>query len=291
MGISERYSIERKLGNQRRRKFGSVYLGRIKATGAPCIIKTIAINEQTKHLCERLRHEATFHFSFPGLPTILDVFESETELFVVKAFVDGLSIDDHWNKLKKKERHTFLEHFIERLIPILDHLDANQIVHCDLKPSNFLIDKEHQIHLIDFGLALRRTEINDRGILFPLGFAAPELILNRLHLVDRRTDYFALGVMIWKLYSNRLPLTHPNPSIFTNLQLTQALPESPEISRKIHVLLVKLSAKHNFRLPPNQLPKQEMDELLKDGMNRRYDSLTTFLTDLKGAKPRSWFRK
>jgi len=290
MGFSERYLIERKLGNQRRRKFGAVYLGRIKETGEQCVIKSIEKTEATKHLCERLRHEATFHFSFEGLPKILDVFESDNELFVVRSFVEGTPIDEAWKQLKKKERHAFLEDLVEQLISILDHLDSLQIVHCDLKPSNLLLDKNQKLHLIDFGLALRRDENNDRGILFPLGFAAPELILNRLHLVDRRTDYFALGILLWKLYSDRLPLTHPNPSVFTNLQLTQALPESPEISTKIHVLLAKLSAKHNFRLPPNQLPINEVDDLLKEGMNLRYDDLNAFLRDFKAAKRTSWFR-
>ncbi|MFN5845526.1 MAG: protein kinase domain-containing protein, partial [Flavobacteriia bacterium] len=142
------------------------------------------------------------------------------------------------------------------------------------------------VSLIDFGLALRTFEPNKRSTLFPLGFAAPELILNRLDLVDQRTDLYALGIVIWRLYDGKLPLTHPNPSVFTNLQLTHPLPESDKLPKGLHNLLQKLSAKHQFKTAPNLMDNQAVLAGLKEGMDQRYSELSVFIEEFRSLPKR-----
>ncbi len=296
MEISERFVLLKRLGSQRNRKFGEVFLAIEKLTAQQVVLKTIAATEDNEHIMERLRAEARFTFDFPGLPKTIQYEESGTEIFLIRSFHAGVPLDVYWSKLKRRRRLPFLVDFVGKLIPIFNHLAAAGIAHCDIKPSNILISPNNltgfDLHLLDFGLALRRdeTEINRaRKLLFPLGFAAPELLLNRLELVDQRTDIFALGIVIWKLYAEKLPLTHPNPSVFTNLQLTHPLPEHSEISRRLQRILAKMCAKHSFNLPPNQLAYEDVNAHLLHAMEQRYHSLEEVHRDLKAINRRRWW--
>lgn len=287
MEIHEKYKIIKPLGNQKIRKFGEVFLVKQKNGENEAVMKVANRSNVSPLVYEQLKSEATFSFDHPALPNILETQETENEFFLITEFKPGISLTEFWLKLKKKERILFLISFLEKFDKVYEELRIRNIVHCDIKPSNILIDgslESFDIYLLDFGLAVKKDDIPDRKLVFPLGFAAPELILNELELIDERTDIFALGVTIWRIYAKKLPLTHPNPSIFTNLQLTHPLPEHDEIPRKIYSILNKMSWKHQFNRPPNQLSTEERTEKLTEGMKGRYDHFHEVIEDLEKVK-------
>ena len=146
------------------------------------------------------------------------------------------------------------------------------------------------MHLIDFGLALNTNSFKNRKLVFPLGFAAPELILNQLHIVDPSTDIYALGILIWRLYVGELPLKHANPSIFTNLQLTHPLPSHTKIRKELFTILSKMCVKYNFKMPPNIMPKEEVLKCLNLAQKERYQGLGQVLEDLEKIRiKKTWF--
>lgn len=291
MEISERYRIDKPLGKKRNGKFGKVFLVTDKAFGRKGVMKAIRKDRDSEHLVARLKYEAKYNFDHKGLPQILDTYESDTEFIVIRNYAEGKPLDEAWNAINKRDRHQFLVHVLKELSVILEYLETEFIVHCDIKPGNILVTDAGEVSLIDFGLALRKDAIDQRNILFPLGYAAPELLLNRLHLVDKRTDYFAIGILIWRLYAGKLPLAHPNPSVFTNLQLTHPLPDSTDVPTNVQPLIEKLSAKYPFGLPPNRMQLDDVDKCLVEGMNRRYSDFKVFLKEFSQAKPSSWFKK
>lgn len=289
---SEKYRIVHRLVNEQRRKFGDVFLVKDKETDELGTMKIIA--KSTNDLQEvRLRAEANFTFDHPQLPKTLYTFESETELVVVKNHLPGIPLNDFMKGVKSKHKPTLLLHLLEQLKPVFDELNRQHIVHLDIKPSNIIVNgtpEQFEVYLIDFGMAMRTNELDQRGTLFPLGYAAPELLLNRLHLADHRTDLFALGIVLWQSFTGKLPLLHPNPSITTNLQLTHPLPDHDDIPKGYLSILKRLSAKHSFGIPPNQLPSETMDAYLKEAMDQRYAQLEPVIADWKAAlKKKRWF--
>jgi len=287
--LSNKYKILSKLGNQVNSKFGEVFLIENRITGAKAVMKALMRTGSNQAAQERLKHEATFSFDLPGLPATIDLIETKNEIILIKSFHPGIPLDEFWFSIAKNERKEYLLKILEGLCKIFEHLAKLNIVHCDIKPGNILVDFKSGtlvVSLIDFGLALRTFEPNKRSTLFPLGFAAPELILNRLDLVDQRTDLYALGIVIWRLYDGKLPLTHPNPSVFTNLQLTHPLPESDKLPKGHHNLLQKLSAKHQFKTAPNLMDNQAVLAGLKEGMDQRYSELSVFIEEFRSLPKR-----
>ena len=232
---------------------------------------------------ERLRKEAAFSFIVDGLPETLDFFESESEILLFKSFQHGITLSDYLEQFRSKEKALELFKVLEKLEPILEYIHQNNIYHLDIKPGNLIIDSSTDLHvsLIDFGLAINKNEPDTRKTLFPLGFAAPELLLNHLELVDQRTDFFALGITCWTCLQGRMPLIDPNPSITTNLQLTYPLPNLDTKYKNLSPVLQKLAAKHQFTIPPNKLSPEEQKAALLKGMNKRYATYSEFLSDFE----------
>lgn len=293
MELHEKYKIIAPLGDQKVRKFGSVFLVEDKITGKKAVLKAVNKNAVKPLVAKQLRNEATFNFSSPSLPQVIDFIETETELLLVTEFKQGAPIGKFWKELKRKERIPFLYEFLSEFEKVYTELRKLNITHCDIKPSNILIERRDDklnISLIDFGLALRRNEIDQRDLVFPLGFAAPELLLNELDLIDERSDIFAMGILIWRLYTNELPLTHPNPSIFTNLQLTHPLPEHSSVPKRVFKILAKMCRKHQFKLPPNKLPAEERKVFLQEGMKQRFNRFHEIVLEFEELKNKnSWW--
>lgn len=293
MSISDLYSITESLSNQASGRFGKLYKGVSKRNGDPVLIKALSKNQVDNSAVERLRNEAQFSFSSERLPVILDYYESETESILVRNFVKGTTLDRHWEQLRRKEKKDFLLHLIHEMEQIFDALGDKNVVHCDLRPGNLIVDDspERRIHLIDFGLAIDRGEPEKRKMIFPLGYAAPELLLNFLELVDGRTDQYALGIIIWRLYAGTLPLVHPNPSIFTNLQLTHAIPDHSALPKGVYPILQKMTKKYQFQIPPNQMNKEDVSNLLTNAIEGRYAEFSEIKAAFSGLPKKCFYQK
>ena len=293
MELSDQYRIVNLLGNQSIRKFGKVYLVERRTDGKQLVMKRIQLDVTEAHLMERARREASFTFQLAGLPLIVDQIQKETEFALIKAYAPGIPLDEYWLSIPKKQRISELIRILQELEPLFNALKENGIVHCDIKPSNILINKINdniEVQLIDFGLAIRQNEENRFKLLFPLGFASPELLLNRLNCVDHSSDLFALGITIWKLFVGQLPLIHPNPSIFTNLQLTYPLPDHSNLPKGLYPILQKMCYKHQFKTAPNRMNTNDVDALLFEANRNRYQRLNDVIQDLEQIpQKKSWW--
>jgi len=94
----------------------------------------------------------------------------------------------------------------------LDALHRQHVVHLDVKPSNLMWRKPGEIVLIDFGLSrhLQLPDLLDEEFRLPYGTApymAPEQVLGRRD--DRRSDLFALGVLMYFFVTGHRPFGDP----------------------------------------------------------------------------------
>lgn len=287
--LSQQFELIRPLGQQKKRKFSSVFLMNEIATGKPVVLKIANHSEHGNLAVERLRQEGRFQFKHPQLPNLLYTMCNEDEVALIFTYFSGVPLNEFEVPKKYADRFQWMLSFLRQINSPLKEIHDAGIVHLDLKPSNFLISDDHSAQIIDFGMAHRLNKSWNRNTLFSLGYSAPELILNEVDCLNYKTDYFTLGVLCYWLLERRIPLTHPNPSIMTNLQLVHPLPEGQLISSSTLKVLNKMCSKVAFQRPPNQLNRQELQTALQTAIANRYDSLDEFIEELeKSFAKKNW---
>lgn len=281
--VSELFEDISPLGNQFKRSFLPVFLAKSKQSGKYHVLKWISKPITDSKHSFALMNESKFSFHANGLPTGVRLLEDEKTILFIRDYLPGVPLDQFWKTVRFKNRLVTIKAICKALQPILCSLEQENIVHCDLKPSNILVHHENgsfTLQLIDFGLAINTKHIIDRSVLFPLGYAAPELILNRLDLVDNRTDIFSVGILIWRLLSGELPLKHPNPSIYTNLQLNHPLPHHSSIPKDWLIFLQKATKKPQFRNAPRYLSGDEIRLELEISKKERFAHFDELLLEM-----------
>ena len=119
-------------------------------------------------------------------------------------YVDGPTLKHEIEKAPMK-----LERAIEITVQVAKGLHAAHsvdIVHRDVKSANIMLNPEGQVKIMDFGLAktAHSTQLTKTGsTLGTFTFMSPEQA--RGDAVDRRTDIWSLGVVLYELVTGRLP--------------------------------------------------------------------------------------
>lgn len=138
------------------------------------------------------------------------------------------------------------------------------IVHRDVSPQNVMISDAGAVKLIDFGVAKAsgRLEVtNAKLIKGKLRYMSPEQAGGKA--LDRRTDLFALGVVIWEMLTRkRFSMSDGDVDLFTRLLDPRATPPSdyrPEVSPELDAVVLETLSKSPSARPATGL---ELAELL-----------------------------
>ena len=182
-------------------------------------------------------------------PHVVRTFEygdsNKGEHYLVMEYVDGVSLQyiRETRSARTAQRVELLAQAAEGLAAV----HAAGFIHHDINPRNFLVDREQQVKLIDFGLTVPNTPAfcrpgNRTGTL---QYMAPELL--RREPIDERIDIFAFGVLAFELLTDRLPYDASNTSTMM-LQRINAEPldpakVKPKLSEEICEILRKLTSR------------------------------------------------
>ena len=99
-----------------------------------------------------------------------------------------------------------------RVCEAMHHAHERGVIHRDLKPANVLVAEDGWPKILDFGIA-RATGLDVQSgvhtshgqIIGTLAFMSPEQLRGAVADVDRRSDVYAMGVLLFRLIAGRLP--------------------------------------------------------------------------------------
>src|SRR5213080_1094205 len=156
----------------------------------------------------------------PNIAHIYEIGESNGMNFIAMEFIDGHTFGEVIQSepdLRKLVR--YLQHVVEGL----SKAHAAGIVHRDLKPDNIMVTRDGHVKILDFGIAKlieaqtlsgTSSEIDTAiipkhsqpgTVLGTVGYMSPEQAQGRTKDIDRRSDIFSFGCILFEAATGHKP--------------------------------------------------------------------------------------
>src|SRR4051812_31883833 len=207
-----RYNLERTLGKG---AMGVVYEGLDPRLGRRVAIKTILkshLDEDTaKDYSMRFVREAqaVARLNHPHIVQVHDFGEEAEIAYLVMEFIRGKELKTFFDA---KERFDLKEvvRIMGELCDALDFAHTAGVIHRDIKPGNVMLDGQMRTKLTDFGVArvqdATRSYATEAGTMVGTpAYMSPEQIAGGA--IDRRSDVFSAGVILYQFLTGRMPFT------------------------------------------------------------------------------------
>ncbi len=186
--------------------------------------KNVAIKRILPSLTQNEKFVAMFldeaklslYLQHANIVQVFDIGVTDSSYFLVMEFVDGCNLKALIERVKQKTQRIEIPpaiYIINECCKALNyahHLenpeshDPLNIVHRDVSPPNILLSKMGEVKLVDFGLAKANSQIEstDPGVVKgKFSYLSPEAASGLD--VDHRADIFALGIILWEMFTGR----------------------------------------------------------------------------------------
>lgn len=161
-------------------------------------------------------YEAMTRLNHPGIVRVLHYGNHQGHPWMTMELVRGTPAQNHVKRYGPPSHPGRIEEVIRigwHLALALGYIHDRGLIHRDIKSANVLVLPDERVKVIDFGTAyvvdaLERITLDDEFV-GTFGYAAPEQI--RGDPVDRRTDLYAMGVLLYRLLSGKRPFDDDDP--------------------------------------------------------------------------------
>lgn len=136
------------------------------------------------------------------------VKRTDYQYFVYEYF-NGMTlydfITDNYDDITEKD----IKDIFIKIVNAVKFLHSQNIIHCDLKLDNILIDNENNIKIIDFDLSkICEDEYISNGIFGTMQYIAPESY--DLCIYSKKSDVWGLGIILYTLITKKFPYHDEN---------------------------------------------------------------------------------
>lgn len=202
--LRDRYRAQSVLGQG---GFGKTYRAIDEQKQSLCVIKQFLPQSQTLDTRDRFRQEAqkiATLGSHPQIPQLLDYIEQNQQQFIIQEFIEGSNLAQALGQ-SGPFREPQIRKLLEELLPVLQFLHENQVIHRDVKPDNIIQRSQGSFVLVDFGAAKTTSQTTldkTETMIGSANYAAPEQTFGKAIFAS---DIYSLGVTCLHLLTGVSP--------------------------------------------------------------------------------------
>jgi eukaryotic-like serine/threonine-protein kinase len=267
---------------------GEVYLATDITAGRKAALKLLPTRftgdaERLKRFQQEAR--ALVGLNHPNIVTVYEIGEDRSTHYIASELIDGETLRQ---RLARGPMET--DEVVDVAIQVTTALAVahqTHIVHRDIKPENIMLRPDGYVKVLDFGIAklaeqevpvtmpeeeaVLLVETNLGSILGTVRYMSPEQAIGAP--VDKRTDIWSLGVLLYEMVARHAPFTGNTPHEVMNSILTTEPPPLTNYAAKT----------------PSEL-QQIVSTALSKEREQRYQSAHELLEALKSLRREIQFR-
>ncbi len=178
-----------------------------------------------RDLLEQFRREAksAARLIHPYIVNIYDVISEGGAQYIVMEYVEGVNLKRYLasHRLPLK---AVLEIGV-RLADALQHAHSRNVIHCDVKPQNILIDKNLNPKIADFGIAkmiTNQTMVYTTSVMGSVHYISPEQASGGK--ITACSDIYSLGIVLFEMLTGRVPFTGETPVAVAMMHVEKPVP-------------------------------------------------------------------
>ncbi len=231
--VYDRFQLLEKIGVG---GFGTVWKAHDKDLDRDVALKVPRQGQTDARQAKRFLQEArtASQLRHPGIVSVYDVGRQGESVYIVADYIAGQTLDE-WRQSQEPTAGQVAE-LCRAIAEATHYAHESGVIHRDLKPSNIIVDSSDSPHITDFGLAKRTA---DDATLTAAGqisgtpaYMSPEQVQADSRQIDRRTDVYALGVILFELLTGERPFRGSVPMLIHQVVENEA-PSPRELSSDI----------------------------------------------------------
>lgn len=166
--------------------------------------------------------KAVLMLSHPNIVKIFDVSVKGEYKYIVMEYIDGITLKAYMQRKGTLSVKETIAYSIQ-ILRALEHAHLGGVVHRDIKPQNIMLLRSGQIKVTDFGIAklpdAKTLTATDKAI-GTVYYISPEQAAGEKG-IDRRTDLYSVGVLMYEMITGKLPFDGENPVSIALKQISE----------------------------------------------------------------------
>lgn len=266
--LSQKYELIELIGSG---GMADVYKGRDIRLGRNVAVKVLKQEfNNDQEFIKRFQTEskAIASLSHANIVNIYDVGFEDDLNYIVMELVTGNTLKDYLDSIPNFMKEEAVINIGIQICSALAQAHSKQVVHRDVKAQNILIDVDGRIKVADFGIARatsNQTIVKSDEVFGSVHYASPEQARGKL--VDRRSDIYSLGILLYELLTRELPFDSDSAVSVAMMQMKAKMPDPRDKNPAVTKGMAKIIAIATRKSP-----------------NERYQNAYEMISDLRKLK-------
>jgi calcium-dependent protein kinase len=171
--------------------------------------------------------------------------------YFIYEYFNGINLSDYIHDNYDNFNDCLIKNIIKQILNGFNFLHKNNIIHCDIKLDNIMINKKNIIKIIDFDLSkiIKKEYISD-SIFGTIQYIAPESY--DLCIYSKKSDIWSLGIVFYNIITNEFPYknissVHSNRNMYKwnefkhpNLKIIKEIAKKNNYSQEIVKIIISM---------------------------------------------------